>query len=239
MYAKIYESFGAKLPAPTLALMWVADNFSPIEITKTNLLGIPFFLPVPRPLSFGAFAFYIFVAVFVFRRRTRDNLEIGKTLDSIRFKLPVIGALAHRQSLQRWASTLAGGLATGVPMTKAIDLAAAASGSRWVRNLAPSLSEAIRTGRTISSEVAKNPELFPPSVRTMMSTGEDTGELDTMLDSVADALDSDIDALVAGLSAKIEVVLLLVLGGVVGGLLLVLYMPILQLATTASKGLSG
>jgi type IV pilus assembly protein PilC len=54
---------------------------------------------------------------------------------------------------------------------------------------------------------------------------------------VATSLDEDVDGIVAGLSAKIEVALLLVLGVVVGGLLLVLYLPILQLATTASKGL--
>ena len=76
-------------------------------------------------------------------------------------------------------------------------------------------------------------------VVNMVDVGEETGELDAMLDSVADALDSDIDAIVAGLSAKIEVALLLVLGFVVGGLMLVLYMPILNLAATAAKGMGG
>lgn len=54
--------------------------------------------------------------------------------------------------------------------------------------------------------------------------------------NVSEALDEDVSALVEGLSAKIQAALLL-LGLVVGGLLIVLYMPILQLATTASKGM--
>jgi type IV pilus assembly protein PilC len=60
-----------------------------------------------------------------------------------------------------------------------------------------------------------------------------------MLESVGVSLESDIDAQVAGLSAKIEVGLLLVLGVVVGGLLIILYLPILNLANVASNGLSG
>ena len=78
------------------------------------------------------------------------------------------------------------------------------------------------------------------SVRAaMVSTGEATGDLTSMLDSVTTVLQEEIDGQVEGLAAKIEVLLLLVLGGVVGGLLMVLYLPILQLASSASDGLGG
>lgn len=239
MYAKIYEGFNAKLPAPTLALVWVADHFSPIGIGSAEAFGMSWFYPVVHPFYIGSFLLYILIGVVVFRRKMKNNLETGHKIDKIVYRLPLMGDLSHKQTLQRWASTLSGALASGVPMVKALDLAAAAAGSRWHRYLAPDLQEAIRTGRSISSELAKHPGLYPPNLRTMMATGEETGELDSMLDSVADALDGDIDSIVAGLSAKIEVALLLVLGGVVGGLLLVLYMPILNLAMTASKGLGG
>lgn len=239
MYAKIYKSFNAPLPKPTLMLMWVAGHFSPIGLGKASLGSFTIFYPSPHPISIGMFILLIVAAVIFFRKKTKKNLEIGRKMDRILFRLPLVGALAHKQTLQRWATTLSGALASGVPITRAIDLAAMAAGSRWHQWLAPSLKDAVRTGRSMSSEISKVPELYPPNVRTMMSTGEDTGELDSMLDSVAEALDSDIDSIVAGLSAKVEVALLLVLGGVVGGLLLVLYMPILNLATTASKGLGG
>lgn len=239
MYAKIYASFNAELPAPTRALVWAADHFSPVGIATFDVGGITFFLPTIYPFNIGSFLLYIVLGVFIFRRKMKDNLEVGHKIDRIVYRLPLVGALTHKQSLQRWASTLSGSMATGVTMSRSIELAAGAAGSRWHRYLAPQLQEAVRTGRTISSEVAKHPDLYPPNVRTMMATGEETGELDTMLGSVSDALDSDIDAIVAGLSAKVEVALLLVLGVVVGGLLLVLYMPILQLAMTASKGLGG
>lgn len=239
MYAKIYASFNAELPAPTRALVWVADHFSPVSISSFDLGGLTVFLPVLHPFYIGSFLLYFILGIIIFRKKMKNNLEVGHKIDRIWYRLPIVGALSHKQTLQRWASTLGGSLATGVMMSRALELAAGAAGSRWHRYVAPELQEAVRTGRTISSEVALHPDLYPPNVRTMMSTGEETGELDTMLTSVADALDSDIDSIVAGLSAKIEVALLLVLAAVVGGLLMVLYMPILQLALTASKGLGG
>ena len=239
MFAKIYAGFGAKLPAPTMALIWVSEHFLPVSFSSANLGSMTVFLPIPHPFNIGSIVAAIVVSILVFKRKTRNNIEIGTKLDRILFRLPLAGALMHKQSLQRWATTLSGALSSGVNMTKALDLAARASGSRWHQSVAPDLAEAIATGRTISSEISKHPRLYPPNVRTMMSTGEETGELDTMLSSVADALDSDIDSIVAGLSAQVEVALLLVLGGVVGGLIVVLYAPILNLAATANKGLGG
>jgi type IV pilus assembly protein PilC len=238
MYAKIYAGFGATLPAPTRALMWFSKHLFPLAIRKMHVGSIALFVPIPEPLHFLSFVFYIAVGVFIFMRKTKGDLEVGRKLDKIKFRLPLMGKLYHLQGLQRWAMTLAGSYSSGVNLSRGLDLAARATGSRWHLWVAPKLVEAVRTGRTISSELSLHRSLYPPSVRTMLATGEDTGEPDTMLNSVADSLDSDIDSLVAGLSAKIEVALLLVLGGVVGGLLLVLYLPILDLATTVSNGLN-
>jgi type IV pilus assembly protein PilC len=216
MYAKIYASFGAKLPAPTLALIWLSKHFTPIGIHKVALGPLPLFAPTIHLFNIGSFIMYVVIAALVFHRKTKDKLEIGRKLDRIKFRLPRMGALNHKQTLQRWAMTLSGALASGVPITRDIDW------QRWLlvpagtAGVAPNLAEAVRTGRSISSELPNYPDLYPPNVRTMMSTGEDTGETASMLESLAEALDSNIDAVVAGLSAKIEVMLLLVLGLVVG-----------------------
>lgn len=236
-YTKIYASFGAKLPAPTLALVWLSDHMLPISIKSVHLGPLPFFLPIPHPLNLISILLYVWFGWWYFRRRTKDDLEVGRKLDVIKFRMPVLGALNHKSSLFRWASTLASGLESGVPTQQAIELAAAASGSPWQKLVSLEFIDAIRSGREMSKAMAGHPTLYPPNIRTMVATGENTGEPDEMLKSVAKALDEDVDGIIEGLSAKIEVALLLVLGVVVGGLLMVLYLPILQLATTATKGL--
>lgn len=239
MYEKIYAGFGSELPKPTQALVWASDHFLPLSFRAVEIAGYKAVYPRPEPFNISSWILYIIIGWIVFRRRTKDNLSVGERLDRIKFRLPIMGKLLALQAMQRWSMTLAGGLASGVAITRCLDLAAAASGSVWHQNIVPALVERVRTGRTLSSELVNHKDLYPPSVRTMVSTGEDTGELDTMLESVGTSLESDIDAQVAGLSAKIEVALLLVLGFVVGGLLIILYLPILNLATAATEGLGG
>lgn len=237
-YESIYASFDSELPEPTQWLVWLSDHFIPMSFHATEIAGFKAFYIRPEPLNALSIVLYVVIGWFVFRRKTKHNTAVGEKLDRIKFHMPVFGKLNALQAMQRWAVTLAGGLGSGVALTRALELSAEATGSVWHRNVAPLLVERVRTGRTISSELINHPDLYPPSVRTMVATGEETGEVDTMLDSVAASLESDIDAVVAGLSAKIEIVMLLVLGVVVGLLLIALYLPVLNLATAATEGLA-
>jgi type IV pilus assembly protein PilC len=60
-----------------------------------------------------------------------------------------------------------------------------------------------------------------------------------MVDNISQAIDGEIDTIIAGLSAKIEVALLVGMGVIVGGLLVVLYLPILQLSVKAGEGMGA
>lgn len=239
-YAKIYASFGAKLPAPTAALVSFSKVLSPVKFYgfgPLEMIPIVHGIPLPNPLSPTLYILAVIFGIKAFLKATKDNLEIGTKLDRLKFRLPIVGDLSSKLCLYRWSSTLAGALESGVQMGQALELAARASGSRWQLAILAELKEAVRGGRLLSDVLAGHRDLFTPSVRTMVTTGEAAGELADMLDNVSSSLDAEIDSIVAGLSAKIEVALLLLLGGVVGGLLVVLYMPILNLATTVGEGL--
>lgn len=242
-FVDIYASFGADLPGPTLAMVNLSNNLLPITSagSESAWAAIPIFLFgwAFNPLAVTSFALYFFLAWKAFRKYTADDQRVNVALDRIKYKLPLMGKLLFKSALFRWSSTLAGSLAAGVQSARALEMAAEASASNWIKSLTPDMVEAVRAGRSISSQMAYSPKVFPTNIRTMIATGESTGDLTTMLDSVTDVLQEDIDALVEGLSAKIEVALLLVLGGVVGGMLMILYLPILNLATTASQGLTG
>ena len=286
MYAKIYDSFGAKLPAPTLALLAVSNNVMPVTFTKT--VPMPWFIGhdltvigmFGRILGFvGLYLFFEFirirrgkrpnlfklivrlafisyvtifavdhrvnpialsiwgtlaavlVGVFVWSEVNKENPRVVRKLDLLRFRLPLFGAIAMRGAQFRWASTMAGALSSGVPVASSLMLAAGTTGYRWYQLVAGELTASVRAGKPLSEGLVLAPELYPASLRAMIQTGEQTGDLATMMDSVATSVDAETDALVAGLAAKIEVALLLTMGIVVGGLLLVLYLPILNLAS--------
>ena len=288
MYGKIYESFGAKLPTPTLVLLTVSNNVSPVTFTKS--VPMPWFLAPGNTLTLGGLLGRIFgfIGIFMFFELLRvrrgkkrspiklfmrillalfltffahsynvntfsttmwvtiiglyigvglyadakaDDPKIAKKFDSLRFRMPLFGQISMLDALFRWSSTLSGALSSGVSMASALELAAATTGSRWHKLVAKELTTAIRSGKPLSEGLSDNSDLYPASVRAMVATGEQTGDLATMMESVSASIDAETDALVAGLAAKVEVALLLVMGIVVGGLLLVLYLPILNLAS--------
>lgn len=288
MYERIYSDFGSTLPTPTLVLVGISHNLSPVGLKLTapmpfffsdaswSLLGIAgrfIFLvlfiigtdalrnrsgrtrTLPRNVFRWGFAtavtlfaaeyslnvksllFWavVLLPLFTFRQlaQTRSSDErFTQLVDSIRFRMPLMGGITKRNCTYQWASTLSGALASGIPMGQALTLSAETSGSRWYVTASAKVREAVMAGRPLSEALGDHPAIFPSQVRAMVATGEITGELSPMLANVANKAEGEIDALVAGLSAKVEVVLLLVMGVVVGGLLLALYLPILNLATT-------
>ena len=195
-------------------------------------------------LFLGGYNYHYNIATFIFwgaiiggivffnsyKRRNANNVAVVKRINKARFKSPLFGRIWQLNALYRWATTLAGALSSGVPMTSALELAGGTSGSNWHLVVARELQAVIRSGKPLSEGLAMESELYPPSLRAMVATGEQTGDLATMMESVATAIDAETDALVAGLAAKIEVTLLIAMAVVVGGLLMVLYLPILNLA---------
>jgi len=72
-------------------------------------------------------------------------------------------------------------------------------------------------------------------VTQMIAIGEASGGLDEMLSKVADFYDAEVDQAVENLTAALEPVIMVVLGGVVGFIVISMYLPIFQLATTITE----
>jgi len=178
----------------------------------------------------------IFVAVRLFVATGDKNPERARLVDRIRFRLPVFGGINRLNAVFQWATTLGGALASGVALTRALILAGETAGSRWHASLAEPLQAAVMGGRPLSEALADHSDLYPATLRAMVTTGEATGDLPTMFANIAHSAEVEVDAMVAGLSAKVEVLLLVVMGVVVGGLLVSLYLPIINLATAAGGG---
>jgi type IV pilus assembly protein PilC len=246
MYGRIYDGFGQKLPAPTRALLSVSQHMSPfhVQIEPLNppfitdlipgdhsLLTAPINLLSPLLWLLGGLLFWRW-----YHKRHADDIELGTFVDRVKYRLPVLGKLWKTAMLHRWSSTLAGGLSAGLQLHAALDVAAEASGSMWVKAITVDLKDAVQAGRPLSKQLALHKDLFDARLRAMASTGEEAGEPAEMFNNVALTLEDELDAMVAVLGAQIEVVLLVLMGVVVGSLLVVLYLPIFGLTDAASKG---
>jgi type IV pilus assembly protein PilC len=66
----------------------------------------------------------------------------------------------------------------------------------------------------------------------MIAVGERTGGLSEMLIKVADFYDDEVDAAVDALTSMIEPLVIVVLGSIIGGVLVAMYLPMFEMAST-------
>lgn len=113
-----------------------------------------------------------------------SNSRHGETwrgiIESISHGIPVLGAARKNLALARLATALHALLNAGVPITRAWELAGAASGSVKLKHEIATWGPEIEAGRT-PSELVDESRCFPELFSTMYHTGEISGTLDDSL----------------------------------------------------------
>jgi len=212
VFARMFQGVGAELPAMTR-----------LVVGLSNLLKV-WALPL----------LIIFIAVFTILRRWHKTESGAKTIDPLLLKLPVFGNLLRKQSIARLSRTLSTLLSSGVPIIDALEITAKSSGNWLIEDAILKARTSIKGGENIADPLSKT-AVFPPMVTQMIAIGEASGGLDEMLSKVADFYDAEVDQAVENLTAALEPVIMVVLGGVVGFIVISMYLPIFQLATTITE----
>ena len=206
-FKKVFESFGAELPAPTMIVVAISDFF---VANAWAIVGLPIL---------------IIVAIgYVYRRSQAMQFAV----DRIVLKLPVIGDIIRKATVARWARTLSTMFAAGVPLVEALDSVAGAAGNRVYYNATKQIQGEVTTGTALTIAM-QNVRIFPTMVTQMVSIGEESGQLDSMLGKVADFYEQEVDDAVGALSTLLEPIIMVFLGTVIGGLVVAMYLPIFKL----------
>ena len=149
----------------------------------------------------------------------------------LNLKLPLLGPIVVKHNTVQLTRTLGTILASGTPLVDALQGTRGAVSNRWIsQGLARAVNE-IREGVTLAAALDR-PKVLPKLAIEMLSVGEETGSLDAMLRDVAEFYESDLDTRLTQLTTWIEPTLLLVMGVLVGGIVIVMYLPVFQLAGT-------
>jgi type IV pilus assembly protein PilC len=178
-----------------------------------------------RLLPLGLFLMGLVVGVRAYYVNPKGRLVI----DRLMLKLPLFGPIAVKHNTVQLTRTLGTILAGGIPLVDALQNARGAVSNRWVsQGLAGAVNE-IREGVTLASALDR-PRVLPKLAIEMLSVGEETGSLDAMLRDVAEFYEADLDTRLTQLTTWIEPALLLVMGVLVGGIVIVMYLPVFQMA---------
>ncbi len=209
IFADMFQSNGGALPAPTALVM----NIS-------SLVQMYWSYGFIAALS-GGYLLY----------RWSKTEKGAFAIDHFLLKAPVFGPLIRKSSVARFTRTLSTLLSAGVSILESLQITSRTSGNKVMEKGILTAIDSITGGQTIA-EPLKATKLFPPMVIQMISIGEKTGGLSEMLGKVSEFFENEVDAAIDGLTSLIEPMIIVFLGVFIGGILIAMYLPMFDMASS-------
>ncbi len=171
VFKKLYAQLNGKLPAMTSALIAVSN----ILVT-----------------AFPVFIVLVVLSVIGFKKWVATDAGRARW-GTFKLRIPIMGGLVRKMSIERFASTLATLMTSGVPVLEALEITEETVGNAVVARGVRAIAEGARRGEPLTKPLANHP-IFPPMVTQMMAVGEETGALDDLLRKVAAFLSEEVRA---------------------------------------------
>ncbi len=206
-FKDVFTSFGADLPAPTLAVIAMSEFFVSYWWAIFGFLG---------------------GGTYFFLESWKRSERMQKAMDRLLLRVPVFGELVNKSAVARWTRTLSTMFAAGVPLVEALDSVGGASGNAVFAEATEAIQKDVSTGASLTTSM-QTTGVFPNMVLQMCAIGEESGSLDQMLGKAAEFYEDEVDEAVKGLSSLMEPFIIVILGTLIGGIVVSMYLPIFKL----------
>lgn len=205
-FAKVYEDMAGTLPF-----------FSRLLLGFGNFVG-----------SHAALLAFSFIGLVVLAAWAFSRAEVRAWLNTRLWRLPALGSRMKTYQLARLYRTAGMLLKAGMPAVRALDMV----GDLLAAHLRPSLRDArklIEHGQPMSAAFGAA-GLSTPVAARMMAVGERGGDMGHMLSQIARFHDDEVARSIDWFTRAFEPLLMAVLGTAVGLVVVLMYMPIFELA---------
>jgi len=196
---KMFEQTSAALPFITVALIWISAAFQKFWwLMALSAAGV----------------------VILYKRLKKTKREI---IDSILLKDP--SGILMSLYMSRFSMTMSFLLSGGLPILRAMQLTAKATGNAVLENKIMSAQNSVSEGARLSASL----EGFPPTLLQIISTGEQTGRLPEVLEKTAMSYEAEFDRKLQRTIGLLEPSLILLMGLIVGFIVIGVLLPIFEL----------
>jgi len=212
-------------------LLYVVPRFGHIYEERGG--NLPFFSRVlltwgkavdqNAPVVLGVFAVIAVLTIYALRL-AHVRTAIGDAL----WRLPAIGERLKVYQLARFYRTIGMLLRGGTPLVAALDMGGELLHT-LLRGRLAAASQAIREGRGVSASLDANGLTTPVALR-MLAVGEKSGNMGEMLEQIATFHDEELARWVDWFTRLFEPILMAIIGLVIGAIVILMYMPIFELA---------
>lgn len=144
------------------------------------------------------------------------------------WRVPGLGERIRLVFLARFYRTSGMLLRAGIPLKTTLGMVADILPAALRDGLQRAIAD-IEQGQPFSKAAERNGLTTPVAMR-MIAVGERSGQLGDMMEAVATFYDEEINNLVDTFTRLFEPLLMTIIGGIIGGIVLLLYMPIFELA---------
>lgn len=173
-------------------------------------------------IALGAVALLAGLGVALAQPATRSALT------QLAWRTPAIGEHLRTFELARFYRSLGMLLSGGIPIVAALGMVSGLLSARLASGAAITI-EALRRGESISSAFARG-ELTTPVAARLLRVGEKSGHMGEMMDRIAIFHDEEMARWVDWFTRLFEPLLMVFIGLTIGVIVVLLYMPIFELA---------
>src|SRR5712664_2191828 len=212
-------------------LIYVVPRFS--RIYEERSVDLPFFSKLLLSwgqlveghggLVMGVLAGLAIAAVYALR-----NARVKARIDNALWRLPAIGERLKLYQLARFYRTIGMLLRGGTPLPTALQMGAELLHPLLRARLAAA-SRAVREGRPVSESMETNGLTTTIALR-MLAVGEKSGNMGEMMERIAEFHDEEISRWIDWFVRLFEPLLMAAIGLVIGAIVILMYMPIFELA---------
>lgn len=206
-FVSMYANFDAKLPLPTQLVMAAVAHFPWIAGACTALGAA------------GWSAWRSYVATPAGRLR----------VDQWKLQAPLFGATERTATIAHFARSLSTLLAGGTPLLEALRTVRESFPNRACAEQVGEVAAHVAEGESLAKAV-RAASLLPETAIKMIQVGEASGGLDDMLAEVAQFYEDALENRLGRVMALVEPALVLLMGVMIGGIIIVMYLPIFNLA---------
>lgn len=143
--------------------------------------------------------------------------------------LPTVGEYLRTYQLAQFVRTLAMLLGGGIPLVKALDMTHDLLPQPALATGLVNARQAIAEGQSLSEAFRQNGLATSVGVRLLV-VGERGGDLAQVMERIAAFYDAEVARAVAWFSRLFEPILMMAIGLVIGGVIILMYLPIFELA---------
>ena len=208
-FSEVYAQNDAQLPFLTQMLLDLIDS---VGLWLPWTLGLTLFL---------------FVTLYSWIRTPAGRTQYHWIL----LRIPLLGDIILKNQIIRLARTLGTIIAGGIPLLSALTITANAMTNKIISRSLTAATNHVRDGMSLATSL-KTEHFLPRMTIEMIEVGETTGSLETMLHEIAEFHEGELNLQLDQLTTWIEPILLLIMGVVIGGIVIIMYLPIFQLAGT-------